>query len=191
MKAGVIFELLSPLTKDSGEISERLTERYTSFNEIAEADTDALAEATGGDGSVALYIKLAVALASRRVCDVFKFGKRHTAEEVENYLKHLFFGLPVETVYILSIDKNGKAVACDKVAEGTVNFSNVTPRKLLEVARRRGACEVIIAHNHPGGYAQPSNDDIAATELLRELLSASDIRLVNHYVVAGADCTTV
>ena len=190
MKISMISELLSPITKNSSQISQRLSERYGSFVELAEADIDAIAAVTG-DSSVALYIKLAVALVSRRVCDSLRFGKKHTQEEIENYLVHLFFGLTVETVYVISIDKAGKTVACDKVNEGTVNFSNVTPRKLLEVALRRGASEVIVAHNHPGGYAIASGDDISATALLNEIFASSGIKLLNHYVVAASECNCV
>jgi len=190
MKVELAMEFLSPAIKNSAEIAKRLCERFGSFREVAEADSYVIEDAVG-DAACALYIKLAVALASRRICDRFKFGRSHTEEETKEYLKHLFFGLSIETVYLISIDGLGKAIACDRVGEGTVNLSNVLPRRLLEAAKRRGAKSVIIAHNHPGGFAMPSTDDVTSTSLLRELFESSGIKLINHYVVAGDDCECV
>lgn len=190
MKNGLLSGLLSPAFQNASRIASMLEEHYSTFNEIAEADIDFLSK-TLSDTSPAFYIKIAAALVSRRGCDRFKFGKKHTFEEIEEYLKHLFFGVGNETVYIISIGQGEKIISADKVSEGTVNFSNVTPRMMIEVAKKRGASSVILAHNHPGGYAFPSSDDKAATALLTDLFSSSGIKLVKHYVVAGNDCKTV
>ena len=46
---------------------------------------------------------------------------------------------------------------------------------------------MILAHNHPSGLAVPSNDDIATTRRLAMALSAVEIQLVDHIVVADDD----
>jgi DNA repair protein RadC len=191
MKIKLLEELLAPISKDPRKTAERLADKFFTFLEIAEAEPHIISEAIGGDLQTSVYIKLAVALASRRVCDSFKLGKKHTESEICDYLKALFFGLSVETAYMLSIDASGKLAASDKVGEGTVNFSNVLPRKLIEIAKRRKAKSVIIAHNHPGGYAHPSEDDLTATKLLTELFIASGIELDASYVVAGSECVRI
>ena len=118
-------------------------------------------------------------------------GKKHTAEEIENYFKAFFFGASVETVAVMSIDSQDRVVAVDKAGEGTVNFSNVMPRKILEIAKRRKAKRVVIAHNHPGGYPTPSDDDVASSRMLSEMLFASGLELSASYVVAGNKCASV
>ena len=182
---------LAPVTKRSAEYAKRLSLKHSSFNEIAEAEVYDLAETLDGDMQTAIYIKLSVALASRRVVDSFKFGRRHTEEELCSYLVAKSFGLSVETVHVISENDSGVALACDKVGEGTVNYSNVLPRKIIEIAKRHGAKKVIICHNHPGGYAGPSDDDISSTKLLFELLLSSGIKLSAHYVVAGDKCKKI
>ena len=44
---------------------------------------------------------------------------------------------------------------------------------------------VILAHNHPGGIAVPSSDDVALTRHLDEALRLMEIPLLEHYVFAG------
>lgn len=191
MKINLLEELLAPISKAPMKTAEKLAEKFTTFLEIAEAEPYTISEAIDGDLQTSIYIKLAVALASRRICDSFKLGKKHTESEICDYLKALFFGLSVETAYMLSIDESGKVTSSDKVGEGTVNFSNVLPRKIIEIAKKRNAKSVIIAHNHPGGYAHPSEDDLTSTNLLAELFIASGIELDASYIVAGSECVKI
>ena len=184
-------ELLSFVSKDSAMLLDTLAERYGGFRGITEADMDGIADTLGGDFKSAFYIKLCMALVSRRGCDRFKFGKKHSDAEISEYLKYLFFGLADETVYFLSFDSSGRTVSCDRVGEGTVNISNVLPRKVLDVARKRGAARVALAHNHPGGYAKASEDDVSTTVILSGILESSGIELTAHYVVSGAECARI
>ena len=191
MKTELLSEIIAPVCKTPQKTAKLLAEHYGSFLAIAEADTYSLTEALGGNQSLALYIRLAVDIASRRGCDGFKFGKKHTEEEIKEYLISLFFGISVETVYMLSFDEQERVIACDKVGEGTVNYSSVLPRKIIETAKRRGAKSVAIAHNHPGGYAHPSEDDLSSSRMIFGILNASGINFVDGYIVAGAECVKI
>lgn len=191
MDKGFLLRLLSGVAKNPQDAVDKLARRYGSFVAIAEASPEEISAALDGDMTTSLYIKIAVATASRRKCDLFKLGKHHTDEEIAEYFKALFFGLSVETVYILTLDGADRVIACDKAGEGTVNNSNVIPRRLLEIAKRRGARSIIIAHNHPGGVATPSEEDTLATSYLRELFVSSGISVASHYIVAGSDCTKI
>jgi len=191
MKNIILEELLSRVFADGAEKACELIEKFGSLIGVLEADTESLSEALSGDFRAAVYIKLCAALVSRRGCDRFKFGKKHSEAEIFEYLKYLFFGLADETVYLISFDSLGRTLSCDRVGEGTVNVSSVLPRKILDAARKRGAKRVVLAHNHPGGYAKASEDDVSATALLSALLISSGIELSAHYVVAGAECARV
>ena len=191
MKNSVIKELLSCAVKNPEQTAETLISAFGSPIGIAEAECEEIRDVLLGDISTALYIKLAVSLASRRECDKLMLGKKHTSEEIENYLKAFFFGASVETVTVMSIDAQDRVVSVDKAGEGTVNFSTVMPRKILEIAKRRKAKSVIIAHNHPGGYPTPSDDDVASSKMLSEMLFASGINLSASFVVAGNKCVLV
>ena len=191
MKNAVLVELLSHVVKTPAVTAEKLENYFGSYTAIAEAEPDEIARALGGDMSCAIYIKLAVSLVSRRFCDKLTVGKKHTAEKIENYLLAYFYGMSVETVAVISFDSSGKLISVDKASEGTVNFSAVMPRKILEIAKRRHASGVIIAHNHPGGYPFPSDDDKASSKLLSELLLLSGIEVKANYIVAGSKCTRI
>jgi len=66
-------------------------------------------------------------------------------------------------------------------------------RRGLAAARRRqyavqasaNAAAVIFAHNHPSGVAQPSQSDELLTRNLKEALSLIEVKVLDHFIVAG------
>jgi len=55
-------------------------------------------------------------------------------------------------------------------SEGTVAKAVAFPRKIVEGALKHHAVSVIVAHNHPGGVAEPSNNDDKITEQIKSAL---------------------
>ena len=60
-------------------------------------------------------------------------------------------------------------------------------RRVAEIALATGASSVVLAHNHPSGIAVPSTDDIQATRRVYAALSAVEIALADHIIVAEDD----
>jgi DNA repair protein RadC len=44
---------------------------------------------------------------------------------------------------------------------------------------------VILAHNHPSGLAEPSRADEVLTSSLKQALALIDVKLLDHFIVAG------
>ncbi len=184
-------KILSPILENSSVVAGRLADKFGDIYTLASATDNDICEAVDGEMSIVLYIRLAFSLAKRRITDAFLFGKRHTEKEISQYLKAQFVGLVDETLLVLSTDTDGRIIALDYAGEGTVSLSAVLPRKILDLATKRGASGVILAHNHPRGYAEPSDDDVKSTHTLSEVLSSAGITLINHYVVAGDKCSVI
>jgi DNA repair protein RadC len=55
----------------------------------------------------------------------------------------------------------------------------------MEVATRAKASYAVMAHNHPGGMALASGDDVYATAVIAKALESVGVELVKHFVVAG------
>ena len=191
MNSNLLRDVLKYRSSSFEEDARKLSIKFSSLRRVSEADFYSLSDALDGNMQTSVYLKLLFAIASRRVCDNFKLGCKHSDEDVVRYLKAIMLDLSDETVYLVSITADGRVVAFDRVGSGTVNSSNILPRRILEIAKIRGAAEVIVAHNHPGGHALPSDDDIVGTRLLRELLSSLKINLRNHYVIAGGEYSSV
>ena len=177
------------LGKRSIKGAEEILKRYLSIESTISADAQILVDGVGE--SAAVFYKLMAYLTSRRVADGFAFGKYHDYEEYRRYFKALFLGTCVEMVYAMLIDGNGRAIDCRLVGEGTVNASDVVPRRILEVATRARASSVILVHNHPFGNTEPSREDVRFTTKMMGTLSSAGIRLAAHYIVAGQRCEPI
>ncbi len=178
-----LADILSRSTvKNPTEAAVRLLSEYGSIDAVISRDADELAGVVGE--SSAILLKLLAYIDSRRVCDSFRFGRRHSDAEILDLLSAVMIGLSRETVYMVSVNDRGAVVACDMIGEGTVNASDIYPRKLVECAIKRGAVAVYLAHNHPSGTADPSNADIAATSRVFSTFRAAGIKLCGHAVIA-------
>lgn len=168
----------------SREATERLLDRYGSFSTAFSADAEEICRAGGITMSTALMIKLMAHLESRRITESFAFGEEHDELELRKYIGALFLGLSVETVYVLLLDDAERVIHAELIGEGTVNTSDVVPRKILECARRRKSKKIILAHNHPKGDITPSKHDIMTTGKLTNMFAAVGVQLCAHYIVA-------
>ncbi len=56
---------------------------------------------------------------------------------------------------------------------------------MVKAALHCNAAGVILAHNHPSGVAEPSEADLCLTSSLVQALALVDIRVLDHFVVAG------
>lgn len=139
----------------------------------------------------ALLLQLIAGITARRVIDQFKFGEKNSEELTVDTLIATMIGYSHEVAFLLSLDKDGRAIAIDYLLEGSVNNFALTPRRLVERALLRSASRVIIAHNHPCGTAEPSDEDIQSTRRLAEVLVSADIRLDAHVIVSGLSASVM
>ena len=63
--------------------------------------------------------------------------------------------------------------------------ASVYPREVVKAALRANAAAVIFAHNHPSGACQPSQADELLTRNLKEALALVDVKVLDHFIVAG------
>ena len=69
------------------------------------------------------------------------------------------------------------------ISVGTLNSSLVLPREVFEPAVRLSAASIIIAHNHPSGSRDASDEDLVITKKLVEAGKILGIEIVDHVIV--------
>ena len=104
---------------------------------------------------------------------------------VYDYLKVSLKGAVDEEFKMLFLDNRNQLIAVETFETGTVNRSVVYPRKVVERALYNHASGVIIAHNHPAGTLQPSQDDSTITNAIKTALETVDIVLLDHIIIGG------
>jgi DNA repair protein RadC len=72
------------------------------------------------------------------------------------------------------------------ITVGLLNHSLVHPREVFADAITDRAASVICVHNHPSGSLEPSSQDIAITQQLKEAGALVGIPLIDHIIVSRA-----
>ena len=65
--------------------------------------------------------------------------------------------------------------------------TTVHPREVVKRALAYNAAAAVLAHNHPSGVAEPSAADQMLTRELKAALALVDVRVVDHFIVAGQE----
>ena len=94
-------------------------------------------------------------------------------------------GLPHEVFICIYLDAQHRVIAVEELFRGTLTQTSVYPREVVKASLRANAAAVIFAHNHPSGVAQPSQADEILTRNLKEALSLVDVKVLDHFIVAG------
>lgn len=107
------------------------------------------------------------------------------------FLWPLFFRQRRELVYLLCMSWDYRLRACVLLTRGDDQAAQIDLRQVCDAARDNAAEAVVLAHNHPGGVAVPSFDDVHATNCCLEALAKLNIRLLDHLVFTDKDCVSV
>jgi DNA repair protein RadC len=92
-----------------------------------------------------------------------------------------------EHFIVLTLDARMRMIGEHIIARGGLSEVHVRPREVFRPAIMDSAAAVIIAHNHPSGEPEPSNEDIALTQRLVEAGELIGIQVIDHLIVAGLD----
>ena len=175
--------------RDTNVLAHRLLDHFDgSFSRVLDAPPEELLKVDGVSRNTAVLIKLFPEVCRRYLLDQREAGRVvHGADEAAQCLIPTFIGKKHEMVALMCVDAKGKVVYCGSLFEGSVNAAAVSVRRIVEIAVQYAAADVILAHNHPGGIAVPSEEDIRVTEKIAQALRTVGIRLLDHLIVADGD----
>lgn len=171
--------------QDTNPIAHALLDHFGSLSRVMEATPSELKKVAGMGEASATFLSLLNAF-----CRYYQISRTssvdilNTLDECGRYLMPFLYGRRNETVYLLCLDAKCKVLCCKEVGEGSVNSAAVPIRRIVEMALSANATTAILAHNHPSGLAFPSTEDQLTTRQLATALSAVDIVLADHMIMA-------
>jgi len=128
----------------------------------------------------------AIELARRSIEEGLKEKSALTSPgAVRDYLRLALGGRQHEVFVCLWLDAQHRVIDFEEPFRGTLTQTSVYPREIVKAALTRNAAAVIFAHNHPSGAAQPSQADELLTRNLKEALALVDVKVLDHFIVAG------
>ncbi|RTL56520.1 MAG: DNA repair protein RadC [Rhodocyclaceae bacterium] len=106
-------------------------------------------------------------------------------QALSDWLRLYCAHLEYEVFLVLYLDAHHHLIEAEELFRGSLTQTAVYPRELVKGALSRNAAALAVAHNHPSGKAEASRADELLTQTLKSALSLVDVRVIDHFVVAG------
>ena len=174
--------------RDVNELAHALLDHFGTLDAVFEASCEDMMRVPGVGENVATLLTLIPQVGRR-----YQMAKRRqqtilrSSEDAGNYLVPLYLYERTEVVYLLCLDAKCKALCCVPVHRGSITVASISVRKIVQTALNQNAASVVLAHNHPSGYALPSQEDLDTTRTLQTALQSVGIVLADHIIVADDD----
>jgi DNA repair protein RadC len=105
---------------------------------------------------------------------------------VRDYLRMTLAARDYEVFVVMFLDAQNRVIKSEEMFRGTLTQTSVYPREVVKRSLFYNAGATIFAHNHPSGVAEPSHADETLTQALKQALALVDVRVLDHFIVAGA-----
>jgi DNA repair protein RadC len=182
-----VIELLLTLAtprKDCKAAAKAAIKRFKSFQGVLEASPQELCQVDGIGPKNLVGVKLIKSVSDRYlVKKLVQKDPLSNSKELFEYLYHSMRDKRRECFKAIFLDAKNKVLATETLFEGTLTASSVYPREVVLASLHHNAAALIIAHNHPSGDPEPSEDDISLTRQLVFACRVMGITVHEHLVI--------
>jgi len=120
----------------------------------------------------------------------FRPKERATIESPEAAaasLSHELMWQSQERFAVVLLDVKNRLIGTQVITVGTATETLAPPAEIFREVIRQGATKLIVAHNHPSGNVEPSQDDIFLTKRLLQGAQFLNVPLVDHLILGNGN----
>lgn len=177
--------------EDVRSMSERILREYGERSLVGNVNPETLSRDLDIPLGKALQIAACAELGKR----FFSKNERGIAtvrapRDVFEYLKDMR-DLSKEHLRGLYLNNQHKIIHDEVISIGTIDTNIVHPREVFKPALEYSAVAVILAHNHPSGSLEPSDQDLEVTKQLVQSGKIMGIQLLDHVIVTKDDFASI
>ncbi len=184
-----IFLRVGVKGKSAVDLARDLLLHFGGLNSLFAAGNSDFCEIHGMGQAKYVQLQAVQEMARRALHEEMQAGDAlNSPRAVRDYLQLLLRGRGREVFMTIYLDAQHRVIASEELFHGTLTQTSVYPREVVKRALHHNAAALIFAHNHPSGVAEPSQSDRLLTDALKQSLSLVDVRVLDHFIVAGAGC---
>jgi len=181
-----IFLRVGVVGKSAVDLARDLLTRFGSLTGIFAASQADLSQVHGIGASKYVQLQAIFEMSRRALNEKMQVKDMLSSpQQVRDFLCLKLGGLSREVFVVLFLDAQNRMIMSEEMFSGTLTQTSVYPREVVKKALHHNAASVIFAHNHPSGIAQPSQADELITKQLKQALALVDVRVLDHFIVAG------
>jgi DNA repair protein RadC len=181
-----IFLRVGVRGKSAVDLARGLIHHFGSLNRLFSASETEFSKIHGMGPAKFTQLQAVLEMSRRALCEEMKEGDAFAKPgAVRDYLKLHLSGLAQEVFFALWLDAQNRLIVAEELFRGTLTQTSVYPREVVKKALWHNAAAVVFAHNHPSGVSEPSPSDHLLTRELKQALALVDVRVLDHFIVAG------
>jgi len=166
-------------------IAQELITKFGNVKAIGQATIEELSQIKGIGLAKAAQIKASFELGRREELEPeLKSFDIKDPEAVVKAIRASIKDKAKEHFKLILLNPRNKIIGISTISIGTLNTSLVHPREVFKDAIMHSAASVVLAHNHPSGDPEPSEDDITITKRLMEAGKILGIEVMDHIIIA-------
>lgn len=172
--------------KDVKPLAKTLLSHFGSLSKVLNSEISEIRKINGIGASSAILINLVKDLNTECLAEkMIKSEVLSSPENVIKFVKSELAGKRDENFMVIYLDTKNYVIDFEISSKGTVDQAAVYPRKIIRRALDCNAAGLILAHNHPSGEPDPSDEDIKLTKSFEKVCSVMNIRLLDHIIVGA------
>ena len=166
-------------------IAQELLAKFGNIKAISQATLEELSQIKGIGLAKAAQIKACFELGKRQELELeLEDIDVKNPQSVVKALQAKIKDKAKEHFKLILLNTRNKIIGISTVSIGTLDSSLVHPREVFKEAIAHNAYSVILAHNHPSGDPEPSEDDITITRRLIEAGKILGIEVTDHIIIS-------
>lgn len=168
-------------------IAQELLVKFGNIKAISEATIEELSKIKGIGLAKAAQIKASFELGKRQDLEIeLDDLDIKKPQDVVKAIRARIQDKAKEHFKLILLNTRNKIIGISTVSTGTLNTSLVHPREVFKDAIMHNAASVVLAHNHPSGDTEPSENDLTITKRLAEAGKILGIEVLDHIIVTKA-----
>jgi len=181
-----IFLRVGVVGKSAVDLARDLLTQFGSLSGVYAASESEISLVHGIGASKYVQLQAVFEMSSRALSEEIKAKDiLSSPQQVRDYLKLKLAHAAKEVFVVLFLDAQNRLIATEDMFTGTLTQTSVYPREVVKRALHFNAASVVLAHNHPSGITKQSRADEMITQELKKALALIDVRVLDHFIVAG------
>lgn len=170
------------------ELTQQFCAQFPTLGEFKLADGQTRTEIANSPWPELNALMLGIELGQRIAhCSRPVLGKVFSSRQVGQVLIDIFCDDFQENLCLICLDVKHRIIRQQVVFRGTLTTCPVHPREIFAIAIECHAESIVVAHNHPSGVTEPSQNDIEFTHRLRDCGQLLGVTLLDSFVIGQSD----
>lgn len=181
-----IFLRVGVKGKSAVDLGRELIARFGSLTGLFAAPVEEFGKVHGMGAAKFAQLQAVIEMARRALREEMRERDLLSSPAaVRDWLRLKIGSLPYEVFMVILLDAQNRLIHAQELFRGTLDQTSVYPREVVKLALAHNAAATVFAHNHPSGCAEPSRADELLTGSLKQALALVDVRVLDHFIVAG------